>query len=64
MNTYTVLTGESYQVEASSPEEAVAKFYWAHGHLSDEDTIENGYDITDWNAQQVEEWETMTEVVA
>ena len=31
-NTYTILSGESFTVEATSEEEALAKFYVANGH--------------------------------
>jgi hypothetical protein len=67
MNTYTVLTGESYEVEANSPEEAVVKFFWAYGHIDEEDAIEqaidNGWSKPEWTEEQVRESSTMTEVV-
>ena len=60
--TYTVLSGESYTVEATSEEEALAKFFVAYGHASAEDYEGEGYDLE--NAEDdVQESETLTEVI-
>lgn len=60
--TYTVLTGESYEVEATSPEEALAKFFIAHGHADLEDYAGEGFDLEN-AAADVREGETLTEVI-
>ena len=60
--TYTILSGESYTVEATSEEEALAKFFVAYGHTSAEDYEGEGYDLE--NAEDdVIESETLTEVI-
>jgi hypothetical protein len=59
---YTILTGESYEVEATSEGEALAKFFVAYGHASAEDYEGEGYDLE--NAEDdVSESETLTEVI-
>ena len=63
MKYYTVLSGESYFVLADSEEEAISKFFWAEGHIEDKDAIRDGYDISTWKHEDVQENETRTEVV-
>ena len=60
---YTVLSGQAYDVEANSPEEAIEKFYWAEGHVSDQEVIDAGFDPSTWNSDEVSESETLTEVI-
>jgi len=60
--TYTVLSGESYSVEATSEEEALAKFFIAYGHASAEDYEGEGYDLENVE-DDVSESETLTEVI-
>lgn len=63
MKLFTVLTGESYNVRANSEEEAILKFHWYQSSISEAEVEEAGFDHTQWDYDQVEEWETMTEVV-
>ena len=61
-STYTILSGESYTVEATSKEEALAKFFIAYGHANAEDYEGEGYDLE--NAEDdVRDSETLTEVI-
>lgn len=61
-NTYTILSGESYSVQATSEDEALAKFFVAYGHASAEDYEGEGYDLE--NAEDdVSESETLTEII-
>jgi hypothetical protein len=61
-NTYTILSGESFTVEATSEEEALAKFFVAQGHQEAEDYEGEGFDLE--SAQDdVQEGETLTEVI-
>lgn len=59
---YTILSGESYEVMATSGEEALAKFFVAYGHTSAEDYEGEGFDLE--NAEDdVSESETLTEII-
>ena len=59
---YTILSGESYSVEATSEDEALAKFFVAYGFASADDYKDEGYDLA--NAEdEVSEVETRTEVI-
>ena len=61
-STYTILSGESYTVEATSEEEALAKFFVAYGHASAEDYEGEDFDLE--NAEDdVSEFGTLTEVI-
>ena len=62
METYTILSGDSYSVEANSREEALAKFFVAYGHISAEEYQGKGYDFTNLE-DEVTESETLTEVI-
>jgi hypothetical protein len=60
--TYTILSGESFTVKATSKEEALAKFFVAYGHQTAKDYEGEGYDLE--SAQDdVKEGETLTEVI-
>jgi hypothetical protein len=59
---YTVLTGESFTVYATSPTEAMAKFYVSQGHVDESDYDGDGYDFSNLD-EDVEECETMTEII-
>lgn len=60
--TYTILSGESYTVEATSEEEALAKFYVAEGHMSADEYEGKGFDFSNLD-DEVESAETLTEVI-
>lgn len=62
MNEYTVLSGESYTVQANSEDEALAKFYVAYGHADESEYEGQGYDFSTVN-DDVMEAETLTEVI-
>jgi hypothetical protein len=58
---YTILTGESYSVMATSEDEAMAKFFVHLGFSDEEDYKDSGFDFSDEN--DVEYSETLTEVL-
>jgi hypothetical protein len=58
---YTILTGESYSVMATSEDEAMAKFFIHLGFEDEEDYKDSGFDFSDPN--DVEYSETLTEVL-
>jgi hypothetical protein len=60
--TYTILSGESFTVEATSEEEALAKFYVANGHAEAEEYKVEGFDLSNLD-EDVQESETLTEVI-
>jgi hypothetical protein len=47
---FRVLSGEAFQIEARSEEEALAKFYVAQGHMDEDDYEGKGFDFTDLDA--------------
>lgn len=47
---YRILSGEAFEIEARSEEEALAKFYVANGHCDEDDYEGKGYDFTDLDA--------------
>ena len=60
---YTVLTGESYTVYATSEEEALAKFHVSQGNTVEADyEASTGFDFSSID-DDVEEMETLTEVL-
>lgn len=59
---YTILSGESYEVMATSAEEALAKFFVAYGHTNAEDYEGEGFDLESAE-DDVTESETLTEVI-
>lgn len=59
---YTVLSGESFTVYASSPEEALAKYHVANGHADASEYDGEGFDFAHLD-EDVEEAETLTEVI-
>ena len=61
-STYTILTGESFEVMATSADEALAKFFVAYGHTSAEDYEGEGYDLESAE-DDVTESGTLTEVI-
>jgi len=61
-STYTILSGESYTVEATSEEEALAKFFIAYGHVSAEDYEEENFDLSNVE-DDVHESETITQII-
>jgi hypothetical protein len=60
---FTVLTGESYTVYATSADEALAKFYVSQGYVEETDYDGEPFDFTDLD-NDVEESETLTEVIS
>ena len=62
-SSYTVLSGEAYEVTARSEGEALAKFYVAYGHAEVEEYEGEGYDFSTVN-EDVMESETRSEVIA
>jgi hypothetical protein len=58
---YTILTGESYDVMATSEEEAYAKFFVLQGYEDEEDYADKGFDFS--NPKDVEYNETLTEII-
>ena len=61
-NTYTILSGESYTVQATSEDEALAKFFVAYGHASADEYEGEGYDLESAE-DDVQECETLTEII-
>jgi hypothetical protein len=47
---YRILSGESFEVEARSEDEALAKFHVANGHTDEDEYEGKGYDFTDLDA--------------
>lgn len=47
---YRILSGEAFQVEARSEDEALAKFYVANGHLDEDEYEGKGFDFSDLDA--------------
>lgn len=62
MAIFTVLSGESYTVEAKSEDEALAKFYVAGGHVDEDEYEGEGFDFSNLDVD-VEYSETLTEVI-
>jgi hypothetical protein len=58
---YTILTGESYSVMATSEDEAMAKFFVLQGYEDEEDYKDSGFDFS--NPDDVEYNETLTEII-
>lgn len=58
---YTILTGESYSVMATSEEEAYAKFYVLQGYEDENEYEGKGFDFS--NPDDVEYNETLTEIL-
>ena len=61
-NSFIILSGESFTVEATSKEEALAKFYVANGHAEAEEYEAEGFDLSNLD-EDVQESETLTEVI-
>lgn len=60
--TYTILSGESYTVEAKSEAEAFAKFFISYGHAQEEDYEGEGFDFSNLD-EDVEYLEPLTEIM-
>jgi len=60
--TYTILSGESYSVEATSEAAALATFFVAYGHQTAKDYEGEGFDLEN-ASEDVQESETLTEVI-
>jgi len=60
--TYTILSGESYKVGATSKAEALAKFLVANGYVDIKAYDGEGFDFSSL-ADDVAEGETLTEVI-
>ena len=60
--TYTILSGESYTVEATNGQEAFAKFFVANGHAEAEEYEGEGFDFSNLD-EDVQESETLTEII-
>jgi hypothetical protein len=58
---YTILTGESYSVMATSEDEAMAKFFVLQGYEDEEDYKDSGFDFS--NPDDVSYNETLTEII-
>ena len=58
---YTILTGESYSVMATSEDEAMAKFFVLQGYENEEDYKDSGFDFS--NPDDVSYNETLTEII-
>jgi hypothetical protein len=58
---YTILTGESYSVMATSEDEAMAKFFVLQGYEDEEDYKDSGFDFS--NPDDVSFNETLTEII-
>lgn len=58
---YTVLTGESYSVMATSQDEALAKFFVLQGYETEDEYEGQGYDFS--SEDDVSFSETLTEVL-
>jgi hypothetical protein len=58
---YTILTGESYSVMATSEDEAFAKFFVLQGFEDEADYEGKGFDFS--NPGDVEYNETLTEII-
>jgi hypothetical protein len=58
---YTILTGESYSVMATSEDEAFAKFFVLQGFEDEADYEGKGFDFS--NPSDVEYNETLTEII-
>jgi hypothetical protein len=58
---FTILTGESYTVMATSEDEAYAKFFVLQGYEDEEDYKDSGFDFS--NPDDVEYNETLTEII-
>ena len=58
---FTILTGESYSVMATSEDEAYAKFFVLQGYEDEEDYKDSGFDFS--NPDDVEYNETLTEII-
>jgi hypothetical protein len=59
---FTVLSGDSFSVLATSEDEALAKFYVSQGHVDEEEYEGEGFDFSNLD-EDVEESETLTEVM-
>lgn len=59
---FTVLSGESFTVFATSADEALAKYYVSQGHVDENEYDGEPFDFTDLD-NDVQESETMTEVI-
>lgn len=62
MESYTILSGETFIVQANSSDEALAKFFVSEGHQSADDYEGQGFDFSNL-ADEVESGETLTEVM-
>ncbi len=62
MKEYTVMSGETYTVQANSEDEALAKFYVAYGHADESEYEGEGYDFSTVN-EDVAEGEAVSEVI-
>jgi len=60
--TYTILSGESYSVEARDEQEALAKFFVANGHAEAEEYEGEGFDFSNLD-EDVQDLETLTEII-
>ncbi len=58
---YTILTGESYSVMATSEDEALAKFFVLQGYETEDEYEGQGYDFS--NEDDVSFSETLTEII-
>lgn len=59
---FTILTGESYSVMATSEDEALAKFFVQQGYEDESEYEGQGYDFSTID-EDVEYSETLTEVI-
>ena len=59
---FTVLSGESFTVFATSADEALAKYYVSQGHVDENGYDGEPFDFTDLD-NDVQESETLTEVI-
>jgi len=58
---FTILSGESWSVMATSEDEALAKFFVMNGHEDEAEYKDYGYDFS--NSDDVSYNETLTEVI-
>lgn len=62
MAVYTVLSGDSWTVEAKSEDEALAKFFVSQGHMDESEYEEEDFDFSKLD-EDVEYSEALTEVM-
>jgi hypothetical protein len=58
---FTILTGESYSVMATSEDEAYAKFFVLQGYTDESEYEGQGFDFS--NEEDVSYNETLTEII-